>query len=128
VLKDGQNSPSPTNANSGYPAGKADFPPENRLRGRDAIRHTAYQGVKIPGKWLGLAVAEGSPTRFGISVSRKFGKAVRRNRVKRIIREFLRNNKPLWPSNKWIIIRLRKDPGDDTEIIEDLKKAISKIR
>jgi ribonuclease P protein component len=127
VPKAGKDSPSPTNGTT-KPIERRTFPRENRLRGRDAIRHTAYSGAKVPGKYLGLKVAEGSPTRFGISVSRKFGKAVRRNRIKRIIREFLRNNKPLWPVDRWVIIRLFDDPGDETAIIEELRKALEKIK
>ena len=127
--KAGKDSLSPTNGtNCPAPAEGQTFPRQHRLRGRDAIRHTAYKGAKVPGKWLGLAVAEGSPTRFGISVSRKFGKAVRRNRIKRVIREFLRNHKPLWPENRWVIIRLFGDPGDEAVIIAELKKALAKIK
>jgi ribonuclease P protein component len=127
VPKAGKDSPSPTNGTT-KPGGRLTFPRECRLRGRDDIRHTAYHGTKIPGEWLGLKVVEGSPTRFGISVSRKFGKAVRRNRIKRVIREFLRNHKPLWPENRWVIIRLFEDPGDEAVIIAELKKALAKIK
>jgi ribonuclease P protein component len=127
VPKAGKDSPYPTNGTT-KPVGKLTFPRECRLRGRDAIRHATFTGAKVPGKWLGLKVAEGSPTRFGISVSRKFGKAVRRNRIKRIIREFLRNHKPLWPKDRWVIIGLFNDPGDEAVIIAELKKALAKIK
>jgi ribonuclease P protein component len=123
VPKNAQDSRSPTRAK----AGEA-FPRLNRLRGRTAIRDTAFKGEKYRGKWLGLSVIKGDSTRFGIGISRKFGKAVRRNRVKRLIREFLRTNKALWPENRWTIIRLFKDPGDEAAIIEELKALISKIK
>jgi hypothetical protein len=47
--------------------------------------------------------------------------------VKRIIREFLRNNKELWPVNQWVMIRLFDDPGGDTEIVGELKKTLSQL-
>lgn len=121
--KDAKDSPSPTNAKAG-----SGFPRENRLRGRTAIRDTAFKGEKYRGQWLGLSVIDGDNTKFGIGISRKFGKAVRRNRIKRLIREFLRTNKKLWPKNRRVIIRLFRDPGDEAAIIEELRALISKIK
>ena len=46
--------------------------------------------------------------RFGISVSKKIGKAVTRNYYKRIIRNIVDNNKKLYSKGKDYIIILRK--------------------
>ena len=47
--------------------------------------------------------------RFGISVTKKLGNAVFRNRYKRIIRSILDNYKKLYINNKDYIIILRKE-------------------
>ena len=47
-------------------------------------------------------------TKFGISVSKKYGNAVLRNKLKRQIRNIIHNNKKLFPKNKEYIIMIRK--------------------
>lgn len=47
--------------------------------------------------------------RLGISVQRKVGNAVRRNRVKRIIREVFRLNRERFPSHADIVITVRPE-------------------
>ncbi len=47
-------------------------------------------------------------TRIGISVSRKIGKSVQRNRIKRLVREAIRRNAPLLPKGEDIVIVARK--------------------
>ncbi len=57
--------------------------------------------------------------RFGISVSKKLGNAVFRNKYKRIIRSILDNYKKLYINNKDYIIILRKEAIDcDYELLK----------
>jgi len=49
-----------------------------------------------------FAVARHGRSRLGITVTKKVGKAVERNRIKRFVREFFRLNRHLY-SGKWDI-------------------------
>ena len=64
---------------------------ERRQRVRKRAEYLAIQstGRKLGGQHFVLLVAQGSG-RLGITVSKKVGNAVTRNRVKRFVREFAR--------------------------------------
>ena len=50
--------------------------------------------------------------KIGISVGRRVGAAVDRNRVKRLLREFCRLNKRLFPAGTRTAIVARRNPGE----------------
>ena len=67
--------------------------------------------------------------RFGISVSKKIGKAVTRNYYKRIVRNIVDNHKKLYSKGKDYIIILRKAciEMNYSEIEQSFLQLISKI-
>ncbi|MCX7857739.1 MAG: ribonuclease P protein component [Deltaproteobacteria bacterium] len=48
--------------------------------------------------------------KFGVAAGRKTGKAVKRNRIKRVAKEFFRQNKEAFPPGKTLLIRVKKIP------------------
>jgi len=47
--------------------------------------------------------------RIGITVTKKTGNAVFRNRIKRLIREFFRRNKNLFPAGHDVVVMAKKN-------------------
>lgn len=71
------------------------FRPRDRIRKRSEFKVTYERGRKIPSKNIVVFVARnamGRP-RLGITVTRRLGGAVKRNRAKRLIREVFRRHK-----------------------------------
>ena len=72
--------------------GAAAFTPPMRLRRGADFRRVLEKGVRVPGRLFVLVGAENAlgHDRLGLTVSRKVGPAVRRNRARRLVRESFR--------------------------------------
>ena len=72
-----------------------DFPKLSRLRKSWEFQRVWKMGCKLHTPHFILLVAENSlsSSRLGLTVSRKIGNAVKRNQVKRQVREFFRRKK-----------------------------------
>jgi ribonuclease P protein component len=84
---------------------KLEFPPSKRVRTRDEFRRIRKSGKKITGQVVVFDVlSEKTPYRhrLGLTVSKRFGNAVARNRFKRLIREAFRLT--AIPSTPWLSI------------------------
>ena len=93
-------------------SGRFFFRKENRLQVRADFLRVYGEGKPFRGKLLHvfvLAVPAGtdgtlSPPRLGITVTRKAGNSVRRNRVRRLIRESFRLMLPELNLGYWIVV------------------------
>ena len=86
--------------------GTARFTKAERLRHRRDFLRAQAQGKRLHTRHFGLVLAptaEGHP-RLGLVVSRRLGKAVQRNRVKRLLREFFRRHKSGLPAVDLVIM------------------------
>lgn len=82
------------------------------MRLRQRVDYVAVQstGKKLHGRHL-LAIArareESEPGRLGITVTKKVGNAVVRNRIKRLLREWMRLHG--WVPRGWDLVLVAKD-------------------
>lgn len=71
------------------------FSRASRLRTRKLFLEIYERGQRVNGKYFVVFGMPGttSRTRLGITATKKFGNAVARNRVKRVVRDIFRNNR-----------------------------------
>lgn len=88
------------------------FPRSRRLRKARDYRRAGRSGRRIHDAWWTLLLApsqDEGQTRLGLAVSRKVGNAVRRNRIKRLLRETFRLRQDLFPLGRDLVFMVR--PG-----------------
>ena len=87
-------------------SGTASFTKADRLRRRRDYLRVQAQGRRIHSRHFGVTLAppEAPTPRLGLVVTRRFGKAVRRNRMKRLLREFFRRHKRRLPFRDLVIM------------------------
>ncbi len=107
------------------------YPKTSRLLKRSQFLKLSTKGKKIhTGSFIAIALkGEKTNHRIGITVSKKVGNAVERNRIKRIIREYIRHKKDFLPGILDINIIAKKSLSglENSRIIEKLDKLFNKI-
>ena len=90
------------------------FPRSVRIRSRADYLKIQRSGRKVGGRYLTILSMDNDLTvsRFGITVSRKTGNAIKRNRIKRRIRELQRlNQSSIVPGKDIVVIATREASG-----------------
>ncbi len=84
-------------------------------------------GKRLRGKGFALIylVAEQPCSRLGISVQRKAGNAVRRNRIKRLVRETFRLHRDIFPRSSDIVFAVR--PEFSLAAMQDVRDAVTEL-
>jgi ribonuclease P protein component len=103
------------------------FPAQYRLRSPNDFRKTFDRKCSVSDDWL---IVYGCPNdlshcRLGLSVSRKVGNAVRRNRLRRLYKEAFRLSQHDLPPGLDLILIPRNRPGFPT--LDQLKQSLPRL-
>jgi len=93
-----------------------------RMRRSDYLTSTS-EGVRRPTKFFIAFLfdrGDGGRSRLGITVTRKVGGAVRRNRIKRLLREWFRSRRSEFGSCDLVLIAKRECP--ESLRLDDVRK------
>ena len=87
------------------------FPKDLRIRKRKDFIYVYNNGRKFFTENFIMFIAKNSLNlpRIGITVTKKYGKAVKRNRLKRLIREFFRLNKKILQNGYDFLFTAKKE-------------------
>jgi ribonuclease P protein component len=81
---------------------------QERLRHGYEFRRVYEEGEKVPGRLAVLYVRKAAARALGVVTSRRLGKAVARNRARRLLREAYRRNKARLNENMELVIVARR--------------------
>jgi len=107
------------------------FSKSERLLKRGDFLRVYNKGEKRQGKYIVSYILDKQTSRkIGISVSKKIGNAVKRNRAKRLIREVYRLNKHLLDKNIHLAIKAKADINgiNYRELEKDILSLIGKSK
>ncbi len=108
------------------------FSKEERLRKRREFLGVYERGDKVQANYLVLYLLENRLpyNRLGITVSRKIGRSVVRNRLKRLLREIFRANKHAFTPHCDLVVNAKRAAANvyTQQIQEDFLNAIGRWR
>ena len=104
----------------------------DRLKKRYEFRRVQLSGRRIhTPHFLVVVQANALPnTRLGITVTKKVGTAVERNRIKRVVREVFRRNRFLFPASHDVVFIAKRDAKGITyqTLLAELQRAARKLQ
>lgn len=103
------------------------LPKQHLLRTNGDFQQVYRSGRRLRGEGFVLIFLKNSfeYNRLGISVQRKTGNAVRRNRIKRLIREVFRLHRELFPAAADVVVAIR--PGFSLDSLAALHAGIARL-
>ena len=95
------------------PRGTARFNKSERIRRRRDFLRAQAQGKRFYTRHFGVTLAPpvAAGPRLGLVVTKRLGKAVQRNRVKRLLREFFRRHRTQLPAVDLVIMAKKGAEG-----------------
>ena len=97
------------------------------LRGKKDFGILFSSGSFIKGNLINAVYVDGSNFRIGFAVSKRVKGAVKRNRVKRQLREVFRTNKNIFPKDKWIVLIGKCEVENFDELCNDVITVVKQI-
>lgn len=87
------------------------YPPSARVRRRADYRRIQASRSRTHTRHFLVVIVPSGSQRFGVTVTKKIGNAVVRNRVKRVLREVFRRNRALFPLATDIVFIAKQGAG-----------------
>jgi ribonuclease P protein component len=104
------------------------FSKSARVLGADEFAEVKRKGRRARVGCLTVATLSTPHTRLGLTVSRHVGMAVARNRIKRVVREFFRLHRDVFPRGDNVVIPAKGAAELSNETIRlQLLKALKKL-
>jgi len=91
------------------------FPKSIRVKKESEFKRIIENGTKKKSENLivfRLRCTDGEGQKFGIKIARGIKKAVKRNKIKRVIREVLRRNKEEFDKNEGVVVLCKTTAGE----------------
>jgi len=90
---------------------KQSFEKKERVRKRKSYLNSYQRGTRVHSNNFTVILSPNpsGEKRFGVTVSKKVGNAVKRNRIKRLLKEFFRLNKDGLPDSRDMVVVAKKD-------------------
>jgi len=108
------------------------FARASRLRARKLFLEVYERGHRVHSSFFVLFGLPGAtPTsRLGITATKKFGHAVARNRIKRVVREIFRNNRGVAASPVDVVVNVKMDAREQSydRLESDLVSRLGELR
>jgi ribonuclease P protein component len=106
------------------------FPRSDRLLRRSEFVRVQQQGRRVHAEHFILLLLRGrdvaATTRLGVTVGKRVGGAVQRNRAKRLVREVFRRNRELFPVGCDVVLVAR--PGADRLDYSSVQAELARIQ
>ncbi|NNK08339.1 MAG: ribonuclease P protein component [Myxococcales bacterium] len=103
----------------------------HRLKKRYEFKRTQLSGRRIHTPHFLIVVLPNAVqnTRLGITVTKKVGTAVQRNRIKRVVREVFRRNRQLFPASHDLVFIAKRGATeiDYSSLLEEIERASRKL-